>query len=235
MATETPQSHLFEALIFDMDGVLINSEPLHERAKREALLEVGIMVPESLFASYTGCSDKAMIYEVAAGHGLNEQRSAEILDRKHRIYESLEHTLCPVSGAIEFVHWAKSRYRLALATSATSRNRETTLKSLQIESMFEVAVDSASFSQPKPSPEVFRIALERLGLAPAACLVIEDAVNGIVAARAAGCFSAGLTTSFSEASLREAGADIVVASYSELKTLLTARETNGVGTPLKGS
>ena len=235
MGRETPQPSLFEALIFDMDGVLINSEPLHEDAKREALLEAGIVLPESLFANYIGRSDKAMIYEIAAAHGLNEQRSAEILDRKHRIYESLEHTLRPVPGAIEFVHWAKSRYRLALATSATNRNREATLNTLQIESMFEVAVDSASFSQPKPSPEVFQIALERLGLAPTACLVIEDSVNGIVAARAAGCFSAGLTTSFSEASLREAGADIVVGSYSELKTLLTAREANGVGTPLKGS
>src|SRR5277367_798206 len=234
MGRETPQSRLLEALIFDMDGVLVDSEPLHERAKREALLEAGIMVPESLFASYTGHSDKAMIYEVAAAHGLNEQRSAEILDRKHRIYESLEHTLRPVPEAIEFVHWAKSRYRLALATSATHRNREATLKTLRIESMFEVAVDSASFSQPKPSPEVFQIALERLNLAPTACLVIEDAVSGIVAARAAGCFSAGLTTSFSEASLREAGADIVVGSFPELKTLLTAAETNGVGTPLKG-
>jgi HAD superfamily hydrolase (TIGR01509 family) len=217
---ETTRSHHFEALIFDMDGVLIDSEPLHERAKREALLEAGIIVPESLFANYTGRSDKAMIYEMAAAHGESEERCAEILSRKHRIYESLEHTLRPVPGAIEFVLWAKPRYRLALATSATSRNRETTLKSLQIESMFEVAVDSASFSQPKPSPEVFQIALERLGLAPAACLVIEDAVNGIVAARAAGCFSAGLTTSFSKASLREAGADIVVGSYSELKSLL---------------
>jgi beta-phosphoglucomutase len=235
MATETPQSHNFEALIFDMDGVLIDSEPLHARAKREALLEAGVIVPESLFASYIGRSDKAMIYELAAEHGLNEQRSVEILVRKHHIYESLEHTLRPVPGAIEFVHWAKSRYRLALATSATNRNREAALKSLQIESMFEVAVDSASFSQPKPSPEVFQIALERLDLAPTACLAIEDAVNGIVAARAAGCFSAGLTTSFSEASLREAGADIVVGSFSELKMLLTARETNGVGTPLKGS
>jgi beta-phosphoglucomutase len=224
MATETPQSQHFEALIFDMDGVLIDSEPLHERAKRQALLEAGIMVPESLFASYIGRSDKAMIYEVAAAHGLSEERSAEILSRKHAIYESLEHMLRPVSGAIEFLHWAKSRYRLALATSATSRNREAALKSLQIESLFEVAVDSASFSQPKPSPEVFQIALERLGLAPTACLVIEDAVNGIVAARAAGCFSAGLTTSFSEASLREAGADIVVGSYSELKAVLAARE-----------
>ena len=98
IAMETPQSRLFEALIFDMDGVLIDSEPLHERAKREALSEAGIIVPESLFASYTGRSDKAMIYEVAAGHGLNEQRSAEILSRKHRIYESLEHTLRPVPG-----------------------------------------------------------------------------------------------------------------------------------------
>ena len=223
MTTEALQSHHFEALIFYMDGVLINSEPLHECAKREALREAGIVVPESLFASYTGRSDKAMIYEVAAEHGLDEQRSAEILSRKHRICESLEHTLHPVPGAIEFVHWAKSRFRLALATSATRRNRETTLKMLQIESTFEIVVDSASFSQPKPSPEVFQIALERLALAPA-CLVIEDAVNGIVAASAAGCFSAGLTSSFSEASLREAGADIVVGSYSELKALLTASE-----------
>jgi beta-phosphoglucomutase-like phosphatase (HAD superfamily) len=160
MNTETLQSHHFEALIFDMDGVLINSEPLHECAKREALREAGIVVPESLFASYTGRSDKAMIYEVAAEHGLDEQRSAEILSSKHCIYESLEHTLRPVPGAIEFVHWAKSRLRLALATSATRRNRETALKMLQIESTFEIVVDSASFSQPKPSPEVFQIALE---------------------------------------------------------------------------
>lgn len=221
---KSPQLGLPEALIFDMDGVLINSEPLHERAKREALLEAGITVPEATFANYTGSSDKAMIYDVATEHGLNEQRSAEILERKYRIYESMEHTLCPVPGAIEFVHWAKSRYRLALATCATSRNREATLKSLQIEAMFEVVIDSASFSHPKPSPEVFQIAVEKLGIAPAAILVIEDAVNGIAAARAAGCFSAGLTTTFSEASLREAGADIVFSAYSELKTLLTAGE-----------
>jgi beta-phosphoglucomutase-like phosphatase (HAD superfamily) len=56
---ETPQSPPFEALIFDMDGVLIDSEALHERAKREALMEAGITVPESLFASYTVRSDKA--------------------------------------------------------------------------------------------------------------------------------------------------------------------------------
>jgi beta-phosphoglucomutase len=213
-----------DALVFDMDGVLVDSEPLHQRAKREALSKAGITVPESLFANYIGRSDKIMIYEVAAAHGLSAQRSDEILESKHRIYESLEHTLHPVPGAIEFVRWAGSRYRLALATSATRRNRQATLKLLQIESLFEVAVDSASFSQPKPSPEVFQVVLERLALAPVACLVIEDAVNGIVAAKAAGCFAAGLTTSFSGATLRASGADIVVGSYSELKTFLSAGE-----------
>jgi beta-phosphoglucomutase-like phosphatase (HAD superfamily) len=104
MATGSSASHDFKALIFDMDGVLINSEPLHERAKREALKEAGIEVPEALFASYTGRSDKAMIYEVATAHGESEERCAEILGRKHRIYESFEHTLLPVPGAVEFVH-----------------------------------------------------------------------------------------------------------------------------------
>jgi beta-phosphoglucomutase len=232
---EALQPNAIEALILDMDGVLINSEPVHEQAKRQALEEAGIVVPDALLARYTGSSDRAMIYEVAGAHGESEERCAEILGRKHRIYESLEHTLCPIPGAIEFVHWANTRYRLALATSATTRNRKSTLKALQIESMFEAVVDSASLLHPKPSPEVYQITLERLTLAPTACLVIEDAVNGIAAARAAGCFSVGLTTSFSEASLRKAGADLVVGSFSELRALLRAASPNGAGTPIKGS
>ena len=236
-AMNRPQFGQPDALIFDMDGVLVDSEPLHRRAKREALSKAGILVPESLFADYIGRSDKAMIYEVAAAHGLSVQHSDEILDSKRRIYESLEHTLRPVPGAIEFVHWASSRYRLALATSATSRNRQATLQLLRIESMFEVAVDSASFSHSKPSPEVFQVALDRLRLAPTACLVIEDAASGIVAARAAGCFSAGLTTSFSGATLRASGADIVVGSFPELKTLLLTTRTpeRPIGQNAKGT
>lgn len=233
-AGKRPKFRQPEALIFDMDGVLVDSEPLHELAKREALSKAGIKVPESLFAKYTGRSDKAMIYEVVAAHGLSVELADDILESKRHIYESLEHTLRPVQGAIEFVDWASPRYRLALATSATSRNRQATLKLLGIESMFEVTVDSASFCESKPSPEIFQVVLGRLGLAASACLVIEDAISGIVAARAAGCLSAGLTTSFSEATLRASGADIVVGSFAELKNLLstmTKREEGSKPSP----
>ena len=208
------------ALIFDMDGVLIDSEPVHERSKREALQQAGITVPDSLFASYIGRSDTVMINDLAAEHGFDAERGAGILRAKHTIYESLEHTMQPIPGAVPFLHWASVRFRLALATSATPRNREVTLENLGVSTLFEVAVDAASFKQPKPSPEVFQIALERLRLQPSACWIIEDSVNGILAARDAGCFAVGLTTSFARDRLFEAGADRVVDDFETLQAIL---------------
>ena len=117
-----------------------------------------------------------------------------------------------------------SLLKLACAEEAL-RNRKATLKSLQIESMFEVAVDSACFSEPKPSPEVFQIALERLTLAPTTGLVIEDRREWNRCGESSRLLLGWSNDQFSEASLREAGADIVVGSYSELRALLTARGT----------
>ncbi len=208
------------ALIFDMDGVLINSEPLHERAKREALSEAGIEVPEERFASYTGRSDTVMINDLAAEHGIGTEQSAEILRSKHAIYESLEHTLEPIHGAVDFLLWASARYRLALATSANTRNRQATSEMLGIATLFETAVDASNFEHPKPSPEVFQIALDKLALPASACWVVEDAVNGVLAAKAAGCFAVGITTSFSREALREAGADMTIENFGELQRCL---------------
>ena len=208
------------ALVFDMDGVLINSEPLHERSKREALLQSGIHVAEERFANYIGRSDTVMIQDLAAEHGLTEQNGLDILRLKHHIYESLEHELLPVPGALAFLEWANSRYRLALATSSNHRNRVATLDRLGVAPLFEVAVDAARFTHPKPSPEVFQIALNDLGLEPGACWVIEDAVNGILAAKAAGCLAVGLTTSFTRQQLLAAGADLVVDTFAEFQHAL---------------
>ena len=208
------------ALIFDMDGVLIDSEPVHERAKREAFRQAEIVVPDSLFARYIGRSDTVMINDLAAEHGLDAERSAALLRSKHAIYESLEHTMQPVAGAVEFVRWASTRYRLALATSATPRNRKVTLENLGVAPLFEAAVDAASFKHPKPSPEVFQIALHRLGLAPSTCWIIEDSLNGILAAKASGCFAVGRTARFSREALGNAGADLVVENFPELQARL---------------
>lgn len=94
------------------------------------------------------------------------------------------------------------------------------MKMFDIESLFEVVVDAALVKAPKPSPEVFEIALNKLSLAPAACWIIEDSINGLVAAKQAGCFAVGITTSFSSQILRSTGADLIVQSFEQLKTHL---------------
>ncbi len=208
------------ALIFDMDGVLIDSEPLHKRAKELAFGEAGIVLPESVYNRHKGRPDATMIPEMLGESGLSPDRIAELLHRKHQIFEKIEHEMKAVPGAAEFVLWAKSRYRIALATSATARNRHAGLKLLGIGNPFEVVVDGGRLHRPKPDPEIFEIATGDLELEPGNCWVIEDSTNGVQAANAAGCFAIGIMTTFDSETLRAAGADLVVASFAELRMIL---------------
>ena len=94
------------------------------------------------------------------------------------------------------------------------------LASLRITSFFEVAIDSSSIVHPKPSPEVFEKAIAQMEMVPSDCWIIEDALNGVAAAREVPCFTVALTTSFGESDLLRAGADVVVDQFSEVQTLL---------------
>jgi beta-phosphoglucomutase len=207
-------------LIFDMDGVLVDSEPLHKRAKELAFAEVGIVLPDSVYDSYKGRPDATMLPEIMTARGFPTERINELLRRKRQIYEGIEHDLQAVDGAVDFVRWAASRYKIALATSATARNREATLGLLGIGDLFHAVVDASGHRRPKPDPEVFLIALEKLHLQAAECWIVEDSVNGLRAAKAAGCYAVAITTTFDRGILVLAGADVVIDSFAELQRFL---------------
>jgi beta-phosphoglucomutase len=207
------------AIIFDMDGVLIDSEPAHKLAKERAFARFGIMLPPSVYEQYVGRPDETMMNEVvssvAPGTDLEELHRLKRLE-----FEALEHLMVPILGAQEFVAWARSRFRIALATSATARNRQMILAKLGLSECFDFIVDATGFSRPKPDPEVFEKAAQGLKVSTAGCLVMEDSLNGVVAGKAAGCRVAAITTSFSKALLLDKGADYVVQSFQELRELL---------------
>jgi beta-phosphoglucomutase len=208
------------ALIFDMDGVLIDSEPLHRQAKEIAFGEQGIVLPESVYDSYKGQPDRTMLPEILRARGSSAQTIAQVLERKKQIYESLEDKLQPVHGVLEFLRWAAARYKLALATSATARNREASLKLLGVSHLFQAVVDASGHALPKPDPEVFLVAMNKLGAHARECWIIEDSVNGLKAAKAAGCVAIAITTSFDGPTLLGAGADMVVDWFVELQAIL---------------
>jgi HAD superfamily hydrolase (TIGR01509 family) len=203
-----------------MDGVLVDSEPLHKRAKEEALRQFGIVLRESTYDSYKGRPDATMMQEIIDERGGPAMAVADVLRLKHEIFEAIEHELQPVQGAVDFLRWAASHYRIALATSATPRNRAAALKVLGVSELFEAVVDSSHFQHPKPDPEAFLVALRELRLGAADCWVIEDSVNGVRAAKSAGCLGAAITTTFDSELLRNAGADLIVDSFTELRRKL---------------
>ncbi|HEX3818696.1 MAG TPA: HAD family phosphatase [Candidatus Sulfotelmatobacter sp.] len=207
------------ALIFDLDGVLVDSEPLHRRAKEQALAEIGIVLPESVYDDLKGRPDEIGLREIVQKKGVSDS-FPQLIERKSQLYREIQHDLREVAGAAVFVGWAKSHFRLALATSSTPRNREVALGVLRVGDLFESIVDSGRHQRAKPNPEVFQIAMRDLGLSPAECWIVEDSVNGLRAAKSAGCFAVGITTTFAGPILKSAGADIVVESFRELRHLI---------------
>src|ERR1051326_7409989 len=202
-----------------MDGVLVDSEPLHKRAKEMALDEIGIQLPASFYDSYKGRPDRTVFHEGLAGK-VPEAEIPRLMERKHQLFEQLQPEVQPVAGAVEFVRWASTRFRLALATSATPRDRAATLQMLKLEDCFESIVDTARFERAKPDPQIFQVAMRDLGVTAADCWIIEDSLAGVRAAKGSGAFTIAITTTFDASSLRDCGADMVIDSFAELRGVL---------------
>ena len=210
-------------IIFDMDGVLIDSEPVHKLAKERAFARFGIRLPETVYERYKGRPDQTMMKEVVRSIPGTNLDPDELLRIKHSEFEAIEQLAVPIEGAKNLVNWAKSRFQIALATSATPRNRQAALSVLGLTDTFDLVVDASGFSRPKPDPEIFLTVISGLNAVATECLVVEDSLNGVIAGKAAGCCVAAITTSFSEDLLLKNGADHVVGSLKELCGFLEPR------------
>jgi HAD superfamily hydrolase (TIGR01509 family) len=197
-------------VIFDMDGVLCDSEPfICEAACRMFAENHRIKVSPEDFIPFVGTGENRYLGGVAEKHGvtLDLERDKR---RTYEIYiEIIRGRLEPLPGAREFIADCRRRgLKLAVATSADRIKMEGNLAQIRLPpETFDVTVNGLEIERKKPHPDIFVLAAKRLGLPPAECLVVEDAPSGIQAGRAAGSRCLGLTTSFAAEVLRKAGAE----------------------------
>jgi beta-phosphoglucomutase family hydrolase len=204
--------------VFDMDGVLVNNSRFHREAWRRLAREEGFTLtdPEFWRQAIGRPVDEAV--PRILGRLVTREEAARLAKRKTALYHELADGHAePVPGVVEFVRaLAGAAVPRALATSAVADSATRILEGLGLAGAFTVRVTAGQVRRGKPDPEVYLTAAARLGVPPAACVVFEDAVVGVEAARRAGMAVVGLTTAHSDAELREAGAAWTAPDFTGL-------------------
>jgi HAD superfamily hydrolase (TIGR01509 family) len=206
---------MIKGVIFDMDGVLVDSEPFICQAAIRMFAELGHTVQPEDFLPFVGAGEDRYIGGVAEKYGIEFDLSST-KDRTYAIYgEIVKGRLKPLDGVHRFIDKARAKgLKLAIASSADSVKVNINLREIGLNpSTFDAVVCGADVEKKKPNPDIFLLAAERIHLSPGECLVVEDAVNGVKAAKAAGARCLALTTSFSREEL--AGADWFAPNLAE--------------------
>jgi HAD superfamily hydrolase (TIGR01509 family) len=175
------------AVIWDMDGVLVDSEPFGFEALRRVMTRHGLPYSEEENAEFLGRTTLESCRILKARHGLAESPETLAEWYVEGMLEQIGRGPIPMTGVPEvLVRVRDAGYRMALASSAEVRVIEANLTALALSPLFEAVVSGTEVARGKPAPDVFLAAAERLGVPPAHCLVVEDSRNGLLAAKAAG-------------------------------------------------
>ena len=173
-------------LIFDLDGTIVDSSPLHERAFNDAFAGEGITVD---YPAIAGMTTEAAVDEVAGKAGLRlaiPRRLAIIEAKRARARHLIETELKPIHGSVDFIRRARAGFPMALCTSGSRATVEVALAGVGLAGMFEPVIAAEDVVRGKPDPEGFLKGLEFHGATVADALVFEDSESGLVAARLAG-------------------------------------------------
>ena len=210
------------AIVFDFDGVIANSEPLHFRGYRDVLAEEGIALTEAdYYAQYLGFDDVGAFEAIAKRHGVawNGERIADLVARKAVRLEALERDVSMLfPGAADVIRRSAAAMPIAIASGARGEEIRRVLARERLLSCFSTIVAAEDTPLSKPSPDPYLRALAELSafaprLRAAECIAIEDSRWGLESARAAGLRTVAVTSTYAAGELT---ADLTIASLSAI-------------------
>jgi len=206
-------------ILFDMDGVLIDSEPIHEKAIVALTAELGDpLTDHATLYSFKGAPERDMAERLRKLYPSTTLTAEELVLRKIDLYADFFKEVTLIRGAKDFVEQSHAKGRRhGLTTSASRSTQRLTFETFGFSRYFEAIVTGEDISRGKPDPQPYLLTASKLGLDPKDCIVIEDSINGVKSGNAAGCTVIALTTTFPVAALQAAGAHFIIDGFDELK------------------
>lgn len=203
------------AVIFDMDGVIINSEPLHQKVEREIVEELGGKLSKEDIESFVGTTDYSMWSKIKEKFNLEASVEELIEAKKEKFMKEIDEVEL-VPNIMDFmISLYNEGYSLAIASSNNRKIVDAVVNKFQLGEYMKFIISGEEVKKGKPDPEIFLTAAKKMMVSPANCLVIEDATNGVKAAKAAGMKCIGLKNIDSgNQDLSEA--DLIIRDFNEL-------------------
>jgi beta-phosphoglucomutase len=206
---------MLKALIFDMDGTLVHSDPVHLEAFAEVLKPEGVTIDEEIYRSTIVGRTNEAIFASLLPH-LSVERHVVYADEKEAAFRRMARDLEPLEGLLDLLDWAEVRsIKIALVTNAPRLNADHMLEALGLVERFPVQITIDQVEHGKPHPLPYLTALERLGIRAEEAVAFEDSPSGMRAAKAAGLFSFGVLTGLSADEMREIGADGAIMTFRD--------------------
>jgi HAD superfamily hydrolase (TIGR01509 family) len=210
---------MLKAIIFDMDGVLVNSEPLHRKAYFNMFEEFNLNVSNRLYESFTGKSTSAICKELCEIFDLSISHEKLMFSkRKHfkTIFDN-DPEFQMIDGALSLIkNYFFNNLTLILASSASMTNINRVFKKFDLDKFFKAKISGADLKESKPNPEIFIKAAKLSGFNKSECIVIEDSTNGIIASKSAGIYCIGYNSPNSKNQNYDK-ADLVISNFNNIR------------------
>ena len=219
---------MIKAIIFDFDGVIADTEPLHFNAFRNVLSKRGLeLSKEAYYENYLAYDDRTFFQRFYKDRG--EELNKDILDgltvMKSSIFDSIiKNNIKIYPGVIELINGFSSNYYIAIGSGALRKEIVSILKYIELEKHFSIIVSADDVEKCKPDPEVFLRVLKELNkehkISENECLVIEDSIHGIHAAKNAGMRCLAVTNTYKKSDLKDSDYIIDSLSYEKVNDIL---------------
>jgi beta-phosphoglucomutase len=214
--TTTIPTDRVKAVIFDMDGTMINNMPYHKKAWQVFLQKHGISLTEEAFHHKISGKKNDQIFELVFGRRLHKDEELQYTEEKEALYRELfKPDIAEIAGLTELINQLHAKgVKTAIATTAPAKNRQFALKELGLEGKFEVILGDEHVRHGKPDPEIYLLTAQKLGVKPHDCLVFEDSPPGIASGKAAGMTVVGILSSHKADELHNA--DYTVKDFTQV-------------------